>query len=135
VPGADPTATGEEAAGAGSAGADGNVPAEEEDWEKEESYLQTLVDKLQDKVDKEIARTLKVGPLSHDRGAAAGELVLKSHPLPSFVRRRSNSRSGKPRRSRHWTSRTTCASGLSLWPCRPTRRRPTVRLTVGLMRA
>lgn len=63
MPGADPTGAGDEVAGAGSAGAEGGKGvAEEEDWEKEEGYLQTLVDKLQDKVDKEIARTLKVGP-------------------------------------------------------------------------
>lgn len=59
--GADPAAAGEQAVDGGSSGADGGkAAAEEDDWEKEEGYLQILVDKLQDKVDKEIARTLKV---------------------------------------------------------------------------
>lgn len=32
----------------------------EEEWEKEASYLQGLVERLQDKVDKEVARGIKV---------------------------------------------------------------------------
>lgn len=52
---------GELAAAGNGAGADGAVKKpEEEEWEKETSYLQGLVEKLQDKVDKEVARGYKV---------------------------------------------------------------------------
>jgi hypothetical protein len=35
----------------------------EEDWEKEGGYLQGLVERLQDKVEKEVARGIKVSPV------------------------------------------------------------------------
>jgi len=44
----------------GGPGGDAIKKPEEEEWEKEESYLQGLVEKMQEKVDKEVARGVKV---------------------------------------------------------------------------
>lgn len=54
----------------GHGGANGDV---EEDWEKEGSYLQGLVERLQDKVEKEVARGLKVCPPERRKIGGTGE--------------------------------------------------------------
>lgn len=125
VPGADPASNGaggeggtSDGAASSGAGDEGKKVAEEEDWEKEEGYLQGLVDKLQDKVDKEIARTLKVRLLCFSRRCQTAEI-----DLGCSLYRPSTSRNDKLKAFRPWISPRRRAIEPLRWLWKTTQRR------------
>lgn len=116
-------AGGGEGAVEGGAGGEGSKKPEEEEWEKEESYLQSLVEKMQDKVDKEVARGVKVSS-SPFSVASENDRLLTRVLRCAWLRRPSTSRRGRPRASQ--SSRSPSRSGNELSSSSSTRRRSTV---------